>query len=106
MANRIPHPKNVPGDFYVEDGCCTACDLPQSEAGEFFEYEITESQFYSGKKSFHCYVCKQPSTDKDLERMGNGMDIQELYCIRYKGKNKKIIAYLKNRGLGEYIDDE
>ena len=31
-----PHPMNVPGPFYVLNGCCTACDVPVSEAPDLF----------------------------------------------------------------------
>ena len=29
MSSRRPHPSNVPGDFYVEDGCCTTLRHPE-----------------------------------------------------------------------------
>ena len=36
MSEHKPHPANVPGDFYVEDGCCTMCLVPFTEAPELF----------------------------------------------------------------------
>ncbi len=45
-SERMPFPKNVPGDFYVEDGCCTSCGMPTTEAPELFAYA----------PDGHCYV--------------------------------------------------
>lgn len=87
---RIPHRKNVPGDFYVEYGCCTACDAPQAAAGELFEFDDN-----------HCYVCKQPAAAHDLARMADAMTLQELDCIRFRGNDVKVITWLKQQGLEE-----
>ena len=101
-----PHPKNAPGDFYVEDGCCTACDLPQKEAPEHFEYDYSEGILGpSGQKVGHCFIRKQPSNDLEMARMVNAMHVQELGCIRYKGTDRKVISLLRRKKLDEYIDD-
>jgi hypothetical protein len=100
MTDKIPHPKNVPGDFYVEDGCCMSCTLPQIEAAEFFEFEPTSES----SQASHCYVSKQPVTLSDLKKMAKAMQAQEIDCIRYKGADKKVIAQLRQNGLSEYID--
>lgn len=92
MTKLLPHPKNVKGDFYVEDGCCTACDLPNQEAPDFFIYE-----------DMHCYVCKQPNSGVEVIKILNAMEIQDLDCIQYKGKNKAIISILKQRNLESCI---
>ncbi|VUD67274.1 hypothetical protein TDB9533_03710 [Thalassocella blandensis] len=92
MTKLPPHPKNAKGDFYVEDGCCTACDLPREEAPDLFRYE-----------DMHCYVCRQPSTDADVVRILNAMEIQDLDCIQYKGNNPYIIQSLKQRNLESCI---
>lgn len=47
-GQRKPYPKNVEGDFYVEDGCCTACDVPNYYAPELFEYD----------DELHCFVAR------------------------------------------------
>ena len=36
VATRIPFALNVPGDFYVEDGCCVGCAVPFEEAPGHF----------------------------------------------------------------------
>ena len=40
MEEHTPNPANVPGDFYVQDGCCTMCEVPFAEAP--FDGEFTE----------------------------------------------------------------
>ncbi|MEI6526811.1 MAG: hypothetical protein WCP62_12340, partial [Planctomycetota bacterium] len=35
------HPLNADGDFYVEHGCCTSCDVPMQSAPSLFEYDET-----------------------------------------------------------------
>ena len=96
MKKPPPHSKNAKGDFYVEDGCCMACDMPRTEAPEFFAFDDKN----------HCYVCKQPTTTSDIDRILAGMEVQDLNCIQYKGRNKDIIDQLKERGLEDCISSE
>lgn len=106
MKTPKPHPKNVPGDFYVEDGCCTSCSLPQAEAPEHFEWDYEDNEYWPGEKAAHCYICKQPSNQKELEKMYKAMMVQEMDCIRYKGNNLNIIKAMKKDGNGDLIDAE
>ena len=80
------HAKNVPGDFYVEDGCCTSCDIPFQEAPGHFEYD----------SDGHCFVCTQPSTPEEVDRMVSAVWASEVSCIRYAGNDsgtlEKLIA--------------
>jgi hypothetical protein len=94
---RTPHRLNVAGDFYVEDGCCTACDLPQGEAPGHFAYDNTEG--YD-----HCYICKQPKSDEEVKNMMMAMQVQEIDCIRYKGVSQNVLDTMKKEGLEEYSD--
>ena len=59
MVERIPHKLNVQGDFYVEDGCCLSCGIPYSEAPELFIWDEAES---------HCYVCRQPQNEAEIDK--------------------------------------
>lgn len=93
MSSRVPVPENVPGDFYVEDGCCLFCQVPAAEAPEHFAY--TEAS---------CYVCKQPETPSELERMINAMAVQEVDCIRYRGVNQQVLIRLLALGEGQNCD--
>ena len=90
------HTKNAPGDFYVEDGCCTSCDVPSVEAPGHFKYDTDG----------HCFVCKQPFTPQEADRMANAAWVSESGCIRYAGNDpeilKKFIA-VKEQGLCDVL---
>ncbi len=78
-----PYKLNVVGDFFVADGCCTMCGVPESEAPELF-----------GEGPDGCYVKQQPSSAEELEHMLSAMAVQELGCIRYQGTDRTILARL------------
>ena len=101
---RIPHKLNAPGDFYVEDGCCTACDLPSGEAPGFFEFEETKNEFNPEEKSYHCYFCKQPKNIEETKKVLGAMQVQEVDCIRYKGKDPQVLKLMVEEGISEYSD--
>jgi len=94
MSSRIPVPENVPGDFYVENNCCLRCEVPMAEAPEHFEFSEQS-----------CYVCKQPQTPEEIERMTKAMQVQELECIRYKGNQREVQIKLVAMGAGACCDD-
>lgn len=85
-----PHPLNVPGDFYVEDGCCTACDMPRAEAPDLFG--MTPEPHY------HCYVKRQPQSAVEENQMLSAILCAELQCIHYRGNNPAIISRLSAMG--------
>ena len=91
-----PHPLNAIGDFYVEDGCCTACDVPQTEAPELFG--MTTDPHY------HCYVKRQPQSDTEHEQMLSAILCAELQCIHYRGNDRAIISRLSAMGEMEVCD--
>jgi hypothetical protein len=94
MSSRTRVPENVPGDFYVEEGCCTRCDVPAVEAPEHFAYSEDS-----------CYVCRQPQTPDEVARMVNAIQVQELNCIRYGGRQRDVQIRLFAVGAAEYCDD-
>ena len=58
-ASRLPpHPANVPGPFYVEDGCCISCGRLEDVAPDLLAWLEDEDVP-------HCYVQRQPETDED-----------------------------------------
>ncbi|WP_428503194.1 ferredoxin [Roseateles sp.] len=89
-----PHKSNVPGDFYVEDGCCTSCGMPTTEAPDLFEYD----------PDGHCYVRKQPTATDEVDRMILAFEVQDIGCIRYKGTDRAIQIRLVESGEGEQCD--
>src|SRR5439155_2532467 len=84
MAEHRPHPANVPGDYYVEDGCCTMCLVPFTEAPELFG-ECQDPKGYP-----HCFVKRQPETPDELTKMLSTIRCAELMCIRYRGTDRRI----------------
>ena len=95
MPARNAHPQNAPGDFYVEDQCCTMCAIPFTEAPALFGTTTDES---------HCFVKKQPSTDIELDEMVNAIRCAEFDCIRYGGSNRTIQIRLVQVTAGSICD--
>jgi hypothetical protein len=80
------HPLNVPGDFYVENGYCMACGVPESIAPDLIGR--TEEEVW------HCYWKKQPKTDEEIKQAIDILHSQELGCHRYAGRDSKILKRL------------
>ena len=94
---REPYPENVDGDFYVESGCCTCCDVPMVEAPQLFKYsEATEYM--------HCCVSKQPTNDADLTNMLTVISCSEFRCVRYRGDDPEVLRRLKDAGNDDCCD--
>lgn len=94
MSDSIrPYPKNVPGPFYVVDGCCLVCDLPSVMAPGMFEFE-----------SHHCFVKRQPETKDELDRMVRTALSADLACIRYRGSTPDVLRRFAERGEAELCD--
>ena len=78
------YPKNVPGDFFVEDGMCISCGVPEYEAPDLMTHDANDEVIY------HCYFKKQPSTPEELEQA-----IQAVACsccegVKYGGDDPKV----------------
>ncbi len=90
----IEHPLNAPGDFYVEQGCCMSCGVPESTAPTLFAWD--------GES--HCYVSKQPSSSAELEAMIDAMSSSEVNCIRYRGHDIGLLTRLTENGEAQLFD--
>lgn len=100
MWESIPHPANVPGDFYVKDNCCTMCGVPRAAAPELFgelEYEVND-----GLRN--CFVKRQPATAEEFDQMFNAIAGAELPCIRYRGRDPQVIQRLVQLGEHGQVD--
>ena len=93
---RKSHPANVPGDFYVEDGCCLFCGMPEQEAPDIFGW--------AGPSPSHCVVKRQPQTLPELDRTFNAMSHGDVDCVRYRGNDRDIRHRLVARGLAKQCD--
>jgi hypothetical protein len=87
------HRLNVVGPFYVEDGCCTRCGVPDATAPELFG-EVDDS----------CFVKLQPQTASEVDRMLRAMITSEVGCIRYAGVDAAVIRRLAESGEGALAD--
>ena len=96
---RPPHPANVPGSFYVEDGCCISCGVWEDVAPDLLAWLPDGS--YS-----HCFVSRQPETQEELTRMMDAMHIGEVNCIRVRNCRPDWAERLRQAGLGHQIDPE
>ena len=76
---RKPFRENVPGDFYVEENCCTMCEAPFAEAPGMFGVADDPAGYT------HCYIKRQPVTPVEMDQMIMAIRIAELGCIRYRG---------------------
>jgi hypothetical protein len=94
IKERAPHPSNVPGAFYVEDECCTRCDVPIGHAPDLFAASDNES----------CYVKQQPSTSEQLQRMLEVLQCAELQCIRYRGSDRQVQSRIAELGMADVCD--
>lgn len=94
------HPKNVPGDFYVNHHCCTDCGVPTMIAPDLFSDDTIETE--KGSVLNGCYVSKQPSSDEELQRMYKVLWDQDLGCSLYSGNDPKIIQQMKEHWVDEY----
>jgi hypothetical protein len=93
-----PYLENVAGDFYVERGCCTLCDVPRTIAPNLFTYAGRTDEFD------HCYVSKQPTNDTELDSMLEVIRCAELQCIRYCGNDRTIIKRIEAMGEAAVCD--
>ncbi|HEY0873935.1 MAG TPA: ferredoxin [Vicinamibacterales bacterium] len=73
--------KNVAGDFWVEADCCSLCGVPWHYAPDLFDYDDAG-----------CWVKRQPVTADERERMLTVLQVQELGCIRYRGRDPRILS--------------
>lgn len=100
MLNAMkPHAQNVPGDYYVEDGCCITCGVPLDIAPEFLRF-CGEA----GGNS-HCYVHCQPKTAGEHALMATAMKAADVGCIRYRGSDALVRRRLGDMGLQDQIDE-
>ena len=90
------YPENSKGDFYVENQVCISCGAPEAEAPDLIEHSTLE---YG-----HCYFKKQPTTEDEITRAINAMQVSCIAGVRYGGKNKIILKRLYELGLHSECD--
>jgi hypothetical protein len=93
--NPKPYPKNVEGDFYVEDGCCTGCMVYEHYAPNLVSFDESDR---------HCFIAKQPTDENELYQAVKIIWASETACVRYGGKNPRILKRLGEAGLADCCD--
>ena len=88
-----PYPLNVPGPFYVENGMCIICRVPEHEAPDLIGFDEAPSG------TGHCYFKKQPETSEELERAINAMSVACCGAHCYRGDDPEIIRRLREAGV-------
>ena len=95
MTERVrPHPQSATGPFYVQDGCCTACGVPEAIAPDLFAWDAND----------HCFVKRQPVTPAETDRALQVVAHAELSCIRYRGLDPEVLARFAELGQPELCD--
>jgi hypothetical protein len=94
-----PHPENAEGDFYVEDGCCITCGVPEDRAPGIFGW-VDDPKGYT-----HCVVKRQPSTSLEITQTLEAMASAEVDCIRYKGRAEEILRRIGEMGEAHLSDE-
>jgi hypothetical protein len=93
-----PHPLNVPGFFYVENGLCMACCMPQHEAPQLIG-------FVDDSREYHCYFKKQPENPEEIELAIQAIEVSCCGAVRYGGENPIIIQRLTQLGCKDDCDN-
>jgi hypothetical protein len=92
-----PYPKNAPGDFYVQNEHCIACEAPYHEAPDLMAHD--DERNYP-----HCYFKRQPETPNEVERAIMACHVSCVLAVRYGGKNPKILKRFQDLGDKESCD--
>lgn len=92
---RDPYPLNAKGEFYVEDGICLCCMIPEIEASELMGFD---------HETMHCYFKQQPLTPEELERAIAAIAASDIQGLRYAGHDKYVLDRLVDLGAADCCD--
>jgi hypothetical protein len=85
-----PYPKNAPGPFYVENGCCIICQAPYHETPDLMAHDEDGGG--------HCYFRRQPNTPEAAERAIRACCISCVSAVRYSGDDPEILRRFQELG--------
>ena len=86
--NKDKYPKNADGPFYVENGMCICCGVPEDVAPDLMSHEITPENGY------HCYFKKQPSTEQEVQQAIDAVSSSCCGAVNYGGNDPEILKCL------------
>jgi hypothetical protein len=78
----LPYPKNAPGPFYVEKGCCISCQAPYNEAPELMSHD---------EDGGHCFFRRQPEAPEEVEQAIRACCMSCVSAARYSGDDPEIL---------------
>ena len=84
-----PYPKNSPGPFYVENGCCITCEAPYDEAPDVMAHD---------EDGGHCFFRRQPENPEEVERAIRACCISCVSAVRYSGDDPEILRRFQELG--------
>ncbi len=95
------HPLNAPGDFYVVNEFCIACEAPEAEAPDLMAHD-------SDGARYHCYFKRQPATREETERACSAVEVGCCGAVRYGGRDPAVLKRLKKwgRDASDYGDSK
>jgi hypothetical protein len=86
---------NAKGDFYVENGICLCCMIPEIEAAELMGFD---------HEAMHCYFKQQPLTPAELEHAIAAVAASDIQGLRYAGSDEYILSRLVDLGAADCCD--
>jgi len=92
---RDRYPLNAKGEFYVEDGICLCCMIPEIEAAELMGFD---------HQAMHCYLKQQPMTPEELEHAIAAVATSDIQGLRYAGNNEYVLGRLVELGVSDCCD--
>jgi hypothetical protein len=94
MASRSGADSGDRDAFYIEEGCCVLCGVPE---------EIAPELFRTGDK--HCHLLRQPCSPSEVDKTIEAMWSSEVDCIRYGGSDGSILKRIGEAGMALLADD-
>jgi hypothetical protein len=82
-----------PERLYVDASCCLDCGIP---------WTFAPSVFAEGSGS--CVVRRQPAGTNELRRVLRVLRSQDLNCVRYGGRDARVLAILRRAGCADACD--
>ena len=92
---RERYPLNSEGDFYVENGICLCCMVPEVDAPELMGFDEGE---------MHCYFKRQPMSPEELEHAIAAVATSDIQGLRYAGNDEYVLRRLVELGAADCCD--
>lgn len=91
--NRVAHPANADGDFYVARDECMLCGAPEVQAATLMSHDQQS-----------CYFARQPSTPEETDSALLAISVSCCGAVRYRGQDRTILVRLAEMGQAQSCD--